>query len=65
VNYSVSVSGHTPGEDVERELADRLSEIVADPKYGADSATFNGSFVHGDLRTREGWLKAAEAPDAG
>jgi len=60
VSYSVNVSGHTPGEDVERELADRLSEILADPKYGAGSASFNGSYVHGDLRTREYWIKKAE-----
>jgi hypothetical protein len=60
VSYSVNVSGHTPGDDIERELADRLSEILADPKYGAGSAAFNGSYVHGDLRTRENWIKKAE-----
>jgi len=60
MSYSVNVSGHTPGEDVERELADRLSEILADPKYGAGSAAFSGSYVHGSLLTRENWIKKAE-----
>jgi len=57
VTYTVSVSGHTPDEDTERELAERLSQVLADTRYGADSAAFSGTFVHGDLRTREGWLK--------
>jgi len=65
VSYSVNVSGHTPGEEVERELANRLSEIFSDPKYGAGSAAFGGSFVHGSLLTREGWLKSPEASNEG
>jgi hypothetical protein len=58
VSFSVSISGHTPDEETERELADRLSQVVSDPKYGVDSAAFSGSHVHGDLRTREEWLKS-------
>jgi hypothetical protein len=60
MSYSVSISGHTASEDDERELADRLSQVVSDPKYGAGSAAFYGSHVNGDLRTREGWIKKAE-----
>ena len=60
MTYSVNVSGHTASEDDERELADKLSQILSDPKYGAGSAAFSGSYVHGDLRTREGWLKEGD-----
>jgi hypothetical protein len=58
VTFSLSMSGHAPDEETERELADRLSQVVSDPKYGVGSASFGGSYVHGDLRTREGWLKS-------
>lgn len=50
--------GHTPDEDTERELARRLSDVLSDPKYGAsENVSFQGSYVHGSLRTTEGWLK--------
>jgi len=58
MTWSLTAAGHTSSEADERELADKLSEILADPKYGASSSSFGGMFVHGDLRTREGWLKA-------
>jgi hypothetical protein len=60
MTWSVSAGGHTAREEDERELADRLSEILADPKYGASGSSFGGTYVHGDLRTREGWIKKAE-----
>ena len=66
MTWSLNAGGHNAQADnaereaVERELADRLSEIFADPKYGTSSASFGGNFVHGDLRTREGWIKKAE-----
>jgi hypothetical protein len=60
MTWSLNASGHTGREDDERELADRISEILADPKYGASSSSFGGTYVHGDLRTREGWIKKAE-----
>jgi|HubBroStandDraft_1064217.scaffolds.fasta_scaffold2128887_1 hypothetical protein len=64
MTWSLSAGGHNSGDNaereaVERELADKLSEILADPKYGASSASFSGNFVSGDLRTREGWIKKA------
>jgi len=61
MSYSVNVSGHAASEDDERELADKLSQIISDPKYGASSAAFAGMFVNGDLRTRENWLKGEQA----
>ena len=60
MTWSVNAGGHTASEDDERELADRLSQILADPKYGASGSSFSGNYVHGDLRTREGWLRAGE-----
>lgn len=57
----MNASGHAPDEAAERELADELSKILANPKYGASTSSFGGSYVRGDLRTREGWLKAPEA----
>jgi len=56
MSWSLSASGHAPDEESERELADKLSQILADPKYGAGNSSFGGTYVHGDLRTREGWL---------
>jgi hypothetical protein len=61
VSYSVNISGHAASEADERELADKLSQIAADSKYGAGSAVFTGSYVRGDLRTREGWIKKDES----
>jgi hypothetical protein len=65
MTWSLNAFGHAPDEAAERELADRLSQVLADPKYGAGSSSFGGTYVHGDLRTRENWLGPAEAPDAG
>jgi hypothetical protein len=61
MTWSLTASGHTAAEEDERELADRISQILADPKYGASGSSFGGTYVHGDLRTREGWLKQKEA----
>lgn len=52
MSYSINASGHVPSgtEDqppsaIEAELAVKLHEVFADPKYGCSTATFYGQHI--------------------
>jgi hypothetical protein len=55
MSWSLSASGHAASEEAEREFAEKLGEILSDPKYGASVSWFGGSYVRGalDLIKRE------------
>ena len=58
MTWSLSASGHTQPragdenwEPVERELADRLAEVLSDPGYGCGMSSFGGNYVHGPVHS--------------
>lgn len=59
MTWSLSASGHTQPragdeswEPAERELTDRLAEVLSDPAYGCGMSSFGGNYVTGSVHTR-------------
>ena len=59
MTWSLNAMGHTPAaegesswEAVERELHDRLAEVLSDPKFGCSSSTFSGNYISGSPHTK-------------
>jgi hypothetical protein len=49
VSYQLTVAGHVDGEDAERDLAERLREVLSDPASGVTASQLSGAFVNGPV----------------